>query len=226
MDRVIESRSRFSSIEWYGEVRELTVGGVGTIGSNLLLLLAKGGEHTILMYDDDTIDMVNLSGQMFGRSDIGKKKVDAIREFLLEYTEIDESNVHSMDTRIEDGTYVSKVCFSCFDNMKARKAMFDNWKKLDDRELFIDGRMNIESYEVFCVTPENEDEYEKTLFSDEEVGEQICSLKNTHHTANLISGRMMTSFTNHLANVKMGIPMREVPFHFREDMVLQHIEIR
>lgn len=226
MEKVIESRSRFSSIEWYGQTREITVGGVGTIGSNVSIPLARSAEHTILLYDDDIIDIHNLSGQMFNLSHIGQSKVEVMRDLLLSFTEIADTNVHALNMKIEDGTYVSPVCFSCFDNMKARRSLFDNWKKLDNRELLLDGRMTIESYEVYAVTPDNEDEYEKTLFSDADVPDQICSLKNTTHTGFLIAGRMMSTFTNHLANVATGISMREVPFYFREDMALQRIDIR
>lgn len=226
MEKVIESRSRFSSIEWYGQTREITVGGVGTIGSNVSIPLARSAEHTILLYDDDIIDIHNLSGQMFNLSHIGQSKVEVMRDLLLSFTEIADTNVHALNMKIEDGTYVSPVCFSCFDNMKARRSLFDNWKKLENRELLLDGRMTIESYEVYAVTPDNEDEYEKTLFSDADVPDQICSLKNTTHTGFLIAGRMMSTFTNHLANVATGIPMREVPFYFREDMALQRIEMR
>jgi molybdopterin/thiamine biosynthesis adenylyltransferase len=225
MSKVLESRSRFSSIEWAGQTREITVGGVGTIGSNIAIPLARSAEHTILLYDDDIIDIVNLSGQMFSLKALGKHKAIVVRDLMLSFTEISDRNVHVFTSRIEDGTYVSPVCFSCFDNMKARKAMFNNWKKLDNKEIFIDGRMTIESYEVYSVTPDMIEQYEETLFSDEDVPDQICSLKNTTHTGFLIAGRMMSAFTNHLANVATGIPMREVPFKFREDMVLQRIEM-
>ncbi len=221
----IQTRSRFSSVDWFNELREVTVGGVGTIGSHLSLLLSRGGDHTILMYDDDEVDIYNLSGQLFKKNDVGKKKVEVIKDLMMEFSDFSEQNIHSMDSRIEKGTYVSPVCFSCFDNMKARKEMFENWKKLDTREIFIDGRMTIESYEVYCVTPENEKKYEKTLFSDEEVPEQICSLKNTTHTGYLVAARMMTFFTNHLTNSRLGIPMREVPFKFYEEMQSTRIDI-
>lgn len=225
MSLVKESRSRFSSIEWANQTREITVGGVGTIGSNIAIPLARSAEHTILLYGDDVIDIVNLSGQMFSIKDIGKNKVDVVRDLILSFTETDDKNVHSFNIRIEDGTYVSPVCFSCFDNMKARRVMFDNWKKLENKEIFIDGRMTIESYEVYAVTPDKIAQYEETLFSDEEVPDQICSLKNTTHTGFLIAGRMMSTFTNHLANVVTEIDFREVPFKFREDMVLQRIDV-
>jgi len=222
-NNTVLSHTRFNSVTWYGENRELTIGGAGTIGSWLTLLLARTGQHEILVYDDDTVDIENLAGQLYGRVHINMSKVDAIKEQVLELTEFDRNQLHVFKTKIVDGTYVSPVCFSAFDNMKARKAMFNNWKSKKDREIFIDGRMTIEDYQVFFVTPDNEDQYEKTLFSDKDLPDQICSLKATSHTGALIAGRMVSLFTNHLANVAMGVPMRELYFMTSENLEIQSL---
>lgn len=218
-----DSHTRFNSVDWFGDFREITIGGVGTIGSWLSLLLARTGEHELIMYDDDTVESINLSGQLFSKDDVGKSKTDSARDNIFQFTEISDQKVHSMNQRLTEESYVSAISFSCFDNMKARKEMFKKWKTLENRELFIDGRMTIETYEVYVVRKGDEERYEKTLFDDSQVGEQICSLKNTSHTGTLIAARMVTSFTNHIANGLMGIDIREVPFHFREDMQLQLI---
>ncbi len=39
-----DSHTRFNSVDWFGDFREITIGGVGTIGSWLSLLLARTGE--------------------------------------------------------------------------------------------------------------------------------------------------------------------------------------
>jgi molybdopterin/thiamine biosynthesis adenylyltransferase len=210
---------RFNSVDWYGIPKEMTVGGAGTIGSWLTLLLARSGDHDIILYDDDTVSEENMAGQLYGRSHVGMPKVEAMKDILNGL--VDMSGNIRLDIygkRIQEGTYVSPVCFSCFDNMKARKDMFNNWMKRDDRELFIDGRMSIETYEVYTVRKGQEKEYMETLFDDSEIPDQICSLKATSHTGALIAGRMMSMFTNHLANSVSGMDIRSVPFSFREDM--------
>ena len=175
------------------------------------------------MYDDDTVEGINLSGQLFSKDNVGKSKTESARDNIFSFTEISDQKVHSMNQKLTEESYVSAIAFSCFDNMKARKDMFKKWKTLENRELFIDGRMTIETYEVYVVKKGDEKRYEKTLFDDSQIGEQICSLKNTSHTGALIAARMVTSFTNYIANQLMGINIREVPFHFREDMQLQLI---
>jgi len=220
-----ESRLRFSSIDWFGELREISIGGLGTIGTHLSLSLARTGDHTFIMYDDDKVEIENLSGQLFPKSSIGKYKTEAVIELIKAYTEIDDDKLYPVNEKLLEGTYVSPVCFSCFDNMVARKAMFEQWCKLDNREIFIDGRMTIENYEVYTVTKGMEERYRATLFDDSEIPPQICSLKNTSHTGALIGARMTLMFTNHLTNIKLGIPMRTTPFKFREDMEINLITI-
>jgi hypothetical protein len=214
--------SRFSSADWFGENRIITVGGAGTIGTWLSVLLARTGEHTLIIFDDDTVEVHNMAGQMFRKSDIGKKKVEALRDIILDFTDHDESTIYVSDSKVTDKTKVTPICMSCFDSMKARKDMFTAWKKLDDREMFIDGRMSIENYEVYTCLKGQEEIYEGTLFNDDEIPPQICSLKSTSHVGALIGGRMTALLLNHLANVKMGIEIREIPLMIREDLELMN----
>ena len=209
---------RFSSAEWFGETRVITIGGVGTIGSWLSLLLARTGDHTLILYDDDKVETHNLSGQLYDKLAIDKYKVNATRSIIIEFSGHNGDQIISSQKRITENSSVSPVCFSCFDNMKARKDFFKAWKKLDNREVFIDGRMTIESYQVYTVTKGMEDAYEATLFSDADLPDQICSLKSTSHVGALIGGRMTSIFMNYLANVKNPESMRDVPFEWREDL--------
>jgi molybdopterin/thiamine biosynthesis adenylyltransferase len=218
MKRDVVLTSRFSSADWFGQDRIITIGGAGTIGSWLSLLLSRTGDHTFIMYDDDVVDTVNIAGQLFSMESIGKNKVECLAQNMISFSDTPSSMIFAEVEKIEKESEVSDVCFSCFDNMKARRMMFDLWKMRETREIFIDGRMTMESYQVYTVTPENEDEYEKTLFSDEDVAEQICSLKSTSHIGALIGARMTSTFMNHLANISLGMPMRNIPFLIREDL--------
>lgn len=216
--------SRFSSADWFGENRIITIGGAGTIGTWLSVLLARTGEHTLYIYDDDTVEIHNMAGQLFRKSDIGKTKVDALKEIILELTDHDDSTIYVSESRITSRSTMTPVCMSCFDSMKARKDMFTAWKRLDDREIFIDGRMSIENYEVYVCMKGQEEEYEKTLFNDDEIPEQVCSLKSTSHVGALIGGRMTSLLLNHLANVKMGIEIRNIPFMTKEDLEVMNFK--
>jgi len=102
--------------------------------------------------------------------------------------------------------------------MRSRKMMFEKWKEnyphvMSDRPvIFIDGRMESESFQVYAVTPDMADRYEATLFSDEEVPDAPCSLKATSHIAAHATAMMMEMFNNHLTNIRTEDNCRDIPF--------------
>jgi molybdopterin/thiamine biosynthesis adenylyltransferase len=214
--------SRFSSTDWFGENRIITIGGAGTIGTWVSLLLARTGEHTLIIFDDDIVEIHNMAGQLFRKSDIGTLKVDAIKDIILSFTDHSENTILTSNSRITDKSKVTPVCISCFDSMKARKDMFTTWCKLDNREIFIDGRMSVESYEIYTVLKGEEDSYLETLFEDDTVPAQICSLKSTSHVGAMIGSKMTAILMNYLANINISMTIREIPFMIREDLELMN----
>ena len=111
-----------------------------------------------------------------------------------------------------------------FDNMKARKLAFKNWKKLDNREIFIDGRLRAAFYEVFVVTKGREDEYEATLFDDSEVQLAPCTYKQTAYFAMLIGARITHLLVNYLTNKYQNDDICELPFRVSEVGDMFYIE--
>ena len=108
-----DSHTRFNSVDWFGDFREITIGGVGTIGSWLSLLLARTGEHELIMYDDDQVESINLSGQLFSKDDVGRSKTDSARDNIFSFTEISDQKVHSMNQKLTSESYVSAISFTC-----------------------------------------------------------------------------------------------------------------
>lgn len=200
--------ARFSELMWYDPDHDIVVGGVGGIGSWLAMLLGRAG-YRLYLFDDDVIDETNMAGQLYTVSSIGQNKASAIKKAIFNYSHNSEIDVMG---RYEKDSEASPIMFSCFDNMEARKTLFENWSSQEDRSIFIDGRMLAESFQIFAVTPGKEDEYRATIFDDNDVKEQPCSAKATSHTAAIISGMMMSILTNHMSNVKLDMNIREVPF--------------
>lgn len=58
--------------------------GVGGIGNWLALNLALIGVKTLILIDPDTIEETNLNRTFFRLSDVGKAKVEALKEMILE----------------------------------------------------------------------------------------------------------------------------------------------
>jgi len=205
--QVESNHVRFSDLPWYDPNHDIIVGGVGGIGSWLSMLLGRAG-YSLHLFDDDIIDETNMAGQLYKTSSIGSNKAEVIRDSINEYS----NNFSDTYGRYTSESEASPIMFSCFDNMEARKTMFNNWAAQDDRSIFIDGRMIAEAMQIFAVLPGNEEKYIETLFDDNEVQEQPCSAKATSHTGAIIGGFMMSILSNHMSNINLDLEFREVPF--------------
>lgn len=211
-------QSRFKDAPWFPKNNELVqIGGAGGIGSWLSYFMTKIG-FRVHLYDFDTVEIHNLGGQLFRQDDIGKTKVKAIADIVKDFC---GDNINTYPEAITSDTPVHYYCFSAFDNMKARHILFHNWKKSWNltpegiTPIFIDGRLEIEQLQVFCVTPENADKYEREhLFPDSNVEEISCTMKQTSHTAAMIASIMTGFFTNHITNTYEKEIIREVPCYF------------
>lgn len=207
---------RFKDAPWFPERDEIVmIGGAGGIGSWLTFLLAKAGFKPIV-YDFDVIEEHNIGGQLFRVEDIGLGKVDALSKILKSFCGEDISTFKEAITNTSSTHY---FMFSAFDNMKARKDLFEVWKRsISDcpvTPVFIDGRLIMEQLQIFCVTPANMDLYESEyLFEDSEVEDAPCTMRQTSHSACMIASHMVGFFTNHITNIYEREVVREVPFFY------------
>jgi molybdopterin/thiamine biosynthesis adenylyltransferase len=217
----VETEARFKDAEWFKNYDDFVlIGGCGGIGSWTAFLLTRAG-FDVILYDDDKIELHNLGGQLFRSKDIGQFKVSAMSNIIQEFC--DGKRINYKAQKIIENNYSSKICISAFDNMKARKDLFNNWKKLwkdEPREnyinyLFIDGRLLAEHFQIFCVTPETANIYENVyLFSDEEADDGVCTMKQTSHVACMIASLIVSFFTNHIVNIVNNEIIRSVPFYY------------
>ena len=65
-----------------GKLRSSTVGvaGLGGLGSNIAMLLARTGIGKLVVADDDTVELSNIHRQNYPVDSVGKKKVDAVAD--------------------------------------------------------------------------------------------------------------------------------------------------
>ena len=221
---VDEATSRFSSAIWYGNIQKKTVilAGVGGIGSYVGFLLARMKPASMFIYDDDIVEAVNMSGQLYGQSDLGRTKVSALAEMIRNYAGY--SSVFAINERFTNESEASDIMICGFDNMAARRLFFNKWvnhvqsKPEEERKncLFIDGRLAAEEFQVLCI--KGDDEYNinrynnEFLFSDAEADETICSYKQTTFCANMIASYMVNLFVNFCANQCEPLIDRDLPF--------------
>ena len=206
-------RSRFKDAPWYPkETISTVIGGAGGIGSWLTFLLARAGFDPIV-YDFDTVEEHNIGGQLFGIEHIGKYKVNALKEIVIGFSDV---QITAMNERFNLASMSHQYTFAAFDNMQARKDMFEVWWR-DNSEnpnaILIDGRLLMEQMQIFCVTKDTAMEYFKEhLFDDSEVEPENCTMKQTSHSASMIASLMVGFFTNHMTNVRQGSVVRQFPF--------------
>lgn len=221
---VDEATSRFSSAIWYENIQNktITLAGVGGIGSYVGFLLARMKPLSMFIYDNDVVEAVNMSGQLYGQSDIGISKVSALATMVRNYANY--SSMFALQERFTRESEASDIMICGFDNMEARKIFFEKWvehvmlKPEEEREkcLFIDGRLAAEEFQILCIKGNdgyNINRYrDNFLFSDAEADETVCSYKQTTFCANMIASCMVNLFVNFCANQCNPIIDRDLPF--------------
>lgn len=226
-----ETTSRFSGTEWYKEIQRQRVilAGLGGIGSYCAYNLARMHLASLVLYDDDVVDLSNLSGQFYNIDDVGKSKVSAVKDALTKYSAT--TCIYALPQKFERTSEAGDIMICGFDNMTARRTFFHSWKKhvmelpYEQRKrcLFLDGRLSISVMQVFCIT--GDDDYSirtyeyDYLFSDSEADPRynVCSLKQTTYLASMIGALMTNLFTNFVANLLEPVIPYKLPFFTEYD---------
>lgn len=221
---VDETTVRFSSAVWYDRIKEqhIMLAGCGGIGSWTGLLLARLQPDRLFLYDPDTVEAVNMAGQLYGIDHFGELKVSSLANVVQRFSSF--NRVFTVPGRYSLDKGTSNVMICGFDNMEARATFFDAWLYHVDRQpmeqrkecLFLDGRLAAEEFQVLCIRGDdvyNIDRYRKEfLFSDAEAEETVCSYKQTSFMANMIASVMVNLFVNFTANLCNPVIPRDLPF--------------
>lgn len=106
----------------------VAVCGLGGLGSNIALSLARAGIGTLILIDFDKVDITNLHRQQYKAVQIGRYKTDALTENLLEIAPYIKIRAHTEPLtaenyeRLLNGAHI--IC-EAFDQAEA-KAMLAN----------------------------------------------------------------------------------------------------
>lgn len=201
-----DQKTRFSSAEWLKYIQQETVSiiGSGGIGSWTSLLLARTGIGGIYSYDFDIIESQNMAGQLFRLQDLGKHKVDAMKEIIKEYVPTLKGAFLSEPYTNQP---LSRITITALDSIAVRKVVFEEYckqyKDYQDKSkcLFIDGRMSAEAFQVFIFRLSQEDkikEYEQSLFEDSKATGNVCSYKATSYVGAMIGAYITALVKEHL----------------------------
>lgn len=169
---------------------KINIIGAGAIGGATALILAKMGFCDITVYDHDTVDVENINCQFYRFSDIGKKKVEALKEIVKDFTGIE---INIVPKKYSSGM-LNGIVVAAVDSMEVRKMIWNNHKEFSiGTKLFIDPRMGAEDALCFAMDPMDDKDvtsYEKTLYSDSEAVQERCTAKATMYTAQALSSHV------------------------------------
>jgi molybdopterin/thiamine biosynthesis adenylyltransferase len=164
----------------------ITVIGAGGIGSWVTFALAKMGFSNITVYDGDKVDIVNVGNQLYGFSDVGSLKVNA----LARICENVGTKIRAIPSLFygDHGAYINKgsIVIMAVDSMEVRKMIEESVPK----DCFlVDGRMGAEKILLYTAfdAPTRE-QYVKTLYADSAAEQVPCTAKATSYCALTISG--------------------------------------
>ncbi len=198
---------------WYEQIPEdVTIGGLGSIGSYLSHALASmTTKLNWNIYEMDAVEDTNLAGQFYKSTQIRTDKVNATITNIREFRP-GSFTFNSLGKCVED-CLTTPIVFSGFDNMLARKYLFESWVK-NGEGVFIDGRMSFTDYAIFVVLPieEHINAYRAAIVDDSKIEQPLCTLKMNTFMAMQVASKMAEFFSIYLEIKAGGFKM--LPFKY------------
>lgn len=164
--------------------------GAGSTGSFVAFTLAKMGIENIKVVDYDKIEEHNLPNQYYRVKDIGKFKVDALKEIIKDFSdvEIDIENT-KIDKDYSFEVDMNTIVINCVDNIESRKIMAESLKGFPVK--IIDTRFGGEGYSIHYYNSGEEKEVEDYLKGlDLKIQKTSCGEKAIIYTINSIASEI------------------------------------
>lgn len=196
--------------------KPVVVLGAGSVGSQLVAMLAKIGLTDITVYDGDAVESHNISMSAFyGNSDLGMYKVLVLKDLVLQQSGVEIKALPQMYV----GEPLRDSVIACVDTMEARMAA---WQAVKDNplvDIFIDTRTADELISIFAVSPCNPEDiayYEHFLYPTSQAAMLTCGRHGIVFISNMAAGVACANLTNwwqygkKKLHFKMLIPALEV----------------
>ena len=106
----------------------VAIAGLGGLGSNVAISLARAGIGKLFLVDFDTVDITNLNRQQYFTEDIGRKKTEALSDIIKKINPV--IKLETADTYVTEENALSlfkdyPIVCECFDKAE-NKAMLIN----------------------------------------------------------------------------------------------------
>ena len=124
------------------KIASVAIAGAGGLGSNIAVMLARSGIGHLHIVDFDIVDITNLNRQAYTVKHIGSRKVDAIKEILMEinpYMKVTTDCVRVVADNCDEilGSY-DIVC-EAFDGAESKAMLIDSLLSIDYGPIVISG---------------------------------------------------------------------------------------
>lgn len=149
--------------------------GCGSVGSTIAENLARCGVKNMVLWDFDTVESHNIVNQMFRQQDIGKRKVEALRDILMD---IDSDIADTVELKPDGwkGKLMSGYIFLCVDSIDLRRQIVEKHMDSPYVKAIFDFRTLLESAQHYAADWSNrkmkEDLLNSMQFSHEEAAEE------------------------------------------------------
>lgn len=123
--------------------------GVGGLGATVSEILVRVGIGKLVLMDYDKLEMANMNRMIYKPAQVGKYKVEALREYLSEINSDVDISTYPLDITTGEGykgfvneMKQSEVVFGCVDSFGVR--LFMNAKCVEKKKTFIDGGASLD----------------------------------------------------------------------------------
>jgi len=128
---------------------KLHIIGCGSVGSTVAELLVRLGLTSLILYDFDTVESQNITNQMYRNGDIGRPKVDALKDMLIEInpSAAEDIKTSSIGYRAQP---LSGYVFLCVDNIDTRRSIVERFIGTEYIKAMFDFRMRLEDAQHYA----------------------------------------------------------------------------
>ncbi len=149
--------------------------GCGSVGSTLAENLARCGVTKMTLWDFDTVEAHNIVNQMFRQEDVGKPKVEALKDILMDINPEIKGNVE-LKPKGWEGKLMSGYIFLCVDNIELRRTIVEKHMDSPYVKAVFDFRTLLESAQHYAADWSDykmkQDLLKSMQFSHEEAAEE------------------------------------------------------
>lgn len=179
--------------------------GLGGLGSNIAISLARAGIGKLILCDFDRVDITNLHRQQYKAEQIGMYKTDALADNLCEIAPYIELELHTERITEENATHLlqnADIICEAFDDAET-KAMLTNFllERMPDKFLVAASGMagfgsantiktrKVMSRFYLCGDEESDVQSEGSLISSRVM---LCAAHEAHTVLRILAGKFET----------------------------------